>query len=54
MLAIGLIALAFNLRTGLASVGPLVGHIVGEGAMSLTQLGLLTTMPLTLFSALAM
>ena len=44
-LALGLVAVAANLRVGLAGVPPLVGLISGDLGLSNAAVGVLTTLP---------
>jgi CP family cyanate transporter-like MFS transporter len=54
MLIAGIILIAFNLRPGLAAVGPLVGAIREATGLSNALLGLLTTLPLLAFGMISM
>jgi CP family cyanate transporter-like MFS transporter len=54
LLAAGILAIAFNLRPGLASVGPLVNAIQHDTGLSNTLTGLLTTLPLIAFGVISM
>lgn len=54
MLILGIILIAFNLRPGLAAVGPLVGAIRNAIGLSNAMLGLLTTLPLLAFGVISM
>lgn len=50
----GIILIAFNLRPGLAAVGPLISAIRIDTALSNALLGLLTTLPLLAFGVVSM
>ncbi len=54
MLILGIILIAFNLRPGLAAVGPLIGQIRLDTGLSNAMLGLLTTLPLLAFGVISM
>jgi CP family cyanate transporter-like MFS transporter len=54
LLAAGILAIAFNLRPGLASVGPLVNAIQHDTGLSNSLTGLLTTLPLIAFGVISM
>jgi CP family cyanate transporter-like MFS transporter len=51
--AIGLLLIALNLRTGVASVGPVLTNIRGDLGLSATAASLLTTIPVVAFGAFA-
>ncbi|WP_069173689.1 CynX/NimT family MFS transporter [Streptomyces griseus] len=51
--AIGLLAAAFNLRTGVASVGPVLSDIKADLGLSEVVVSLLTTIPVVAFGAFA-
>lgn len=53
LLAIGMVLLAANLRPAAAAVGPLLGRIRADTGLSATGAGLLTTLPVLCFGALA-
>jgi CP family cyanate transporter-like MFS transporter len=53
LLAIGMILLATNLRPAAASVGPLLDRIRADTGLSATGAGVLTTLPVLCFGALA-
>ena len=53
VLAIGLVAVALNLRIGVASVGPVLTRIRGNLGLSATAASLLTTIPVVAFGAFA-
>lgn len=50
----GIILIAFNLRPGLAAVGPLISAIRIDTGLSNALLGLLTTLPLLAFGVISM
>ena len=50
----GIVIIAFNLRPGLAVVGPLVSQIRADTGLSNALLGLLTTLPLLAFGVISM
>lgn len=54
LLIAGIILIAFNLRPGLAAVGPLIGEIRLDTGLSNTMLGFLTTLPLLAFGVVSM
>lgn len=54
LLAAGILVIAFNLRPGLASVGPLVSAIRGSTGLTNGLIGLLTTLPLIAFAGVSM
>ncbi|MEU5719065.1 MFS transporter [Streptomyces sp. NPDC020403] len=51
--AVGLLAAAFNLRTGVASVGPVLSDIKADLGLSEVVVSLLTTIPVVAFGAFA-
>ena len=53
LLIAGILLIAFNLRTALAGLGPLVSHIRNSTGLSNSMLGLLTTLPLIAFSVVS-
>jgi CP family cyanate transporter-like MFS transporter len=53
LLAIGMVLLAANLRPAAAAVGPLLGRIRADTGLSATGAGVLTTLPVLCFGALA-
>jgi MFS transporter, CP family, cyanate transporter len=53
LLAIGMVLLAANLRPAAAAVGPLLDRIRADTGLSATGAGLLTTLPVLCFGALA-
>jgi MFS transporter, CP family, cyanate transporter len=53
LLAIGMVLLAANLRPAAAAVGPLINRIRADTGLSATGAGLLTTLPVLCFGALA-
>lgn len=53
ILGAGLILIGLNLRIGVASVGPLLGNILGDLHLSATTASLLTTIPVFAFGAFA-
>jgi MFS transporter, CP family, cyanate transporter len=53
LLAIGMVLLATNLRPAAASVGPLLDRIRADTGLSATGAGVLTTLPVLCFGALA-
>jgi CP family cyanate transporter-like MFS transporter len=53
LLAIGMVVLASNLRPAAASVGPLLDRIRADTGLSATGAGVLTTLPVLCFGALA-
>ena len=53
LLAIGMVLLAANLRPAAAAVGPLLGRIRADTGLSGTGAGVLTTLPVLCFGALA-
>jgi MFS transporter, CP family, cyanate transporter len=53
LLAIGMVLLASNLRPAAAAVGPLIGRIKSDTGLSATGAGVLTTLPVLCFGALA-
>jgi CP family cyanate transporter-like MFS transporter len=52
-LAIGMVLVAINLRPAAASVGPLLGRIQTDSGLSATGAGMLATLPVLCFGALA-
>jgi CP family cyanate transporter-like MFS transporter len=54
LLAAGILVIAFNLRPGLASIGPLVNAIQNSTGLSSSFAGLLTTLPLLAFGIISM
>ncbi len=54
LLAAGILVIAFNLRPGLASIGPLVNAIQNSTGLSNSLTGLLTTLPLLAFGMVSM
>jgi CP family cyanate transporter-like MFS transporter len=54
LLAAGILIIAFNLRPGLASVGPLVNAIQHDTGLPSSLTGLLTTLPLIAFGVISM
>lgn len=54
LLVVGIALVAFNLRTALASVGPLVDDIRAATGLSSPAVGLLTTLPLLAFGLLSL
>lgn len=54
LLAAGILVIAFNLRPGLASIGPLVNAIQHDTGLSNSLTGLLTTLPLLAFGVISM
>ena len=53
LLAIGIVFVAANLRPAAAAVGPLLGRIRADTGLSATGAGVLTTLPVLCFGALA-
>lgn len=53
LLVAGMLLVAFNLRSALASVGPLVDPIMDATGMSATAFGFLTTLPLIAFGVVS-
>jgi MFS transporter, CP family, cyanate transporter len=53
LLAIGMVLLAANLRPAAAAVGPVLGRIKADTGLSATGAGVLTTLPVLCFGALA-
>lgn len=53
VLAVGLLATAFNLRIGVASVGPVLSEIQADLGLSEVVVSLLTTIPVVAFGAFA-
>jgi MFS transporter, CP family, cyanate transporter len=53
LLAVGMILLATNLRPAAAAVGPLISRIRADTGLSATGAGVLTTLPVLCFGALA-
>jgi CP family cyanate transporter-like MFS transporter len=53
LLAIGMVLLATNLRPAAAAVGPLIDRIRADTGLSATGAGVLTTLPVLCFGALA-
>ena len=53
LLAIGMVLLAANLRPAAAAVGPLIDRIRADTGLSATGAGVLTTLPVLCFGALA-
>ena len=53
LLAIGMVLLAANLRPAAAAVGPLLSRIQADTGLSSTGAGVLTTLPVLCFGALA-
>lgn len=53
LLAVGLLMIGFNLRIGVASVGPVLGDIQAGLGMSASMASLLTTIPVFAFGAFA-
>ncbi len=53
LLAVGMVLLAANLRPAAAAVGPLIGRIRADTGLSATGAGVLTTLPVLCFGALA-
>jgi CP family cyanate transporter-like MFS transporter len=53
LLAIGMVLLAANLRPAAAAVGPLIDRIKSDTGLSTTGAGVLTTLPVLCFGALA-
>jgi CP family cyanate transporter-like MFS transporter len=53
LLAIGMVLLAANLRPAAAAVGPLLGRIRADTGLSATGAGVLTTLPVLCFGAMA-
>ncbi|MEO9145355.1 MAG: MFS transporter [Ginsengibacter sp.] len=53
LLIVGILFIAFNLRTALASIGPLVSHIRDSTGLPNSMLGLLTTLPLIAFGVMS-
>ena len=53
LLAIGMVLLAANLRPAAAAIGPLLGRIRDDTGLSATGAGVLTTLPVLCFGALA-
>jgi CP family cyanate transporter-like MFS transporter len=53
LLAIGMVLLASNLRPAAAAVGPVIGRIKSDTGLSATGAGVLTTLPVLCFGALA-
>ncbi|WEH34087.1 MFS transporter [Streptomyces sp. AM 4-1-1] len=53
MLAVGLLAAAFNLRIGVASIGPVLSDIQADLGLSEVVVSLLTTIPVVAFGAFA-
>jgi CP family cyanate transporter-like MFS transporter len=53
LLAIGMVLVAINLRPAAASVGPLLGRIQTDSGLSATGAGMLATLPVLCFGALA-
>ena len=53
LLAIAMVLVAINLRPAAASVGPLLGRIQTDSGLSATGAGVLTTLPVLCFGALA-
>ncbi|MEO8960298.1 MAG: MFS transporter [Ginsengibacter sp.] len=53
LLIAGILFIAFNLRSALASVGPLISHIRSSTGLPNSMLGLLTTLPLIAFAVVS-
>lgn len=53
LLIAGILFIGFNLRSALASVGPLVSHIRDSTGLPNSMLGLLTTLPLIAFGVMS-
>ncbi|MBD7938605.1 MFS transporter [Cytobacillus sp. Sa5YUA1] len=53
LIFIGIIAVAFNLRPAITSVGPIIGDIQHEMQFNTSTVSLLTTFPLLAFSAIS-
>src|SRR5690625_3076140 len=53
LLIAGIIVIAFNLRPGMTSVGPLVGIIRDDIGLANWSAGLLTSLPLIAFAAIS-